>query len=322
MSDLVFNPMISLSIMGPYTLIMIVIIIFNRKNVINRILIILLILIISQRPMLKNQDEITYSMDLDIIFVIDNTVSMNAADVNNVTRLNAVKRDCLAIIDKFSGANFAIITYGNIAEVRYPLTNDLGIIKDIITRLKIIDPVYATGSTLDLPYDYLKMFLESSASKEKHKRIVFFMGDGELSKEDANNTRFGKYLEIKDLINSGAVLCYGSTTGAKIKITESVNLKGITDSQGYLLDSKTMKSAISKINESNMKIIANNLDLKYYHVTEPSVISNEFANINKEAIEQNEEEKEKMNKDIYYYFSGALLVLLLLELYHYRRNEQ
>jgi len=37
---------------------------------------------------------------------------------------------------------------------------------------------------------------------------------------------------------------------------------------------------------------------------------------------QDEEDKEKMDKDIYYYFSGALVVLLLFELFHYRRNEQ
>ena len=323
MSNLIFNPMISLAIMIPYSIIMIVIIIMNRKNVINRILIILLILIISQRPMLKNQEDITFSLDLDILFVIDNTVSMNANDVNSQTRLDAVKKDCLSIMEKFSGANFAVITYGNIAEVRYPFTNDMGIIKDIINRIKVIDPVYATGSVLDLPYDYMKMFLESSNSKDKHQRIVFFMGDGELTQEDANNTKLSKYTTLQELIDSGAVLGYGTSEGAKVKIEESVGLNYVTDSNGYLLDSSTNPPsiAISKINESNLKALADNLKLNYYHMTDFSVLDGKLNDIKGEALEA-EENKEKLNKDIYYYFSGVLVVLLIFELYYYRRNEQ
>ena len=323
MSNLIFNPMISLAIMIPYSLIMIVIIILNKKNIINRIIIILLILVISQRPMLKNQEDITFNLDLDVLFVIDNTVSMKADDVNNQTRLDAAKKDCLSIMEKYSGANFAVITFGNIAEVRYPFTSDMGIIKDVINRIKVIDPAYATGSVLELPYDFMKMFLESSKSKDKHQRIVFFIGDGELTQEDANNAKIAKYANLQELIDSGAVLGYGTVEGAKVKIEESVALKYVADSNGYLLDSTTNPPsiAISKINENTLKALATNLDLDYYHMTDISVLNDKLDNIKGEALD-NEEEKEKLNKDIYYYFSGALVVLLLFELYYYRRNEQ
>jgi len=322
MSNLIFNPMISLSIMIPYSIIMIVIIILNKKNIINRIIIILLILVISQRPMLKNQEDITFSLDLDVLFVIDNTVSMKADDVNKQTRLEAVKKDCISIMEKYAGANFAVITFGNIAEVRYPFTSDMGIIKDVINRIKVIDPAYATGSVLELPYDFMKMFLESSKSKDNHQRIVFFMGDGEITQED-DKTKLAKYADLQELIDSGAVLGYGTSEGTKIKIEESVALKHVTDSNGYLLDSTTNPPsiAISKINENTLKALATNLDLDYYHMSDFSILSDKLDNIKGEALE-NEEEKEKINKDIYYYFSGALVVLLLFELYYYRRNEQ
>lgn len=323
MNNLVFNPIVSLVVMIPYSILMIIIIIINGKNIINRVLIVLLILLLSQRPMLKNQEDITFNLDLDILFVIDNTVSMNAIDVNNQTRLEAVKNDCLNIMNRFSGANFAIITYGNIGEVRYPFTDDMGIIRDVIKRLKIIDPAFADGSVLDLPYDFMKMLLESSSTKDKHKRIVFFMGDGELTEEDAGNTRIDKYTNIQQMINSGAVLGYGTTQGGKVKIDESVSLKAVTDGKGFLIDSSTNPptTAISRINENNLKVLASKLGLNYYHMTDFSVLNEKLDDIKTEAL-QDEESKQRLNKDIYYYFSGILVLLLLFELFYYRRNEQ
>ncbi len=320
-NDIVFKPIISLGIALPYVIILAIIVVINRKHIINRILILLLVLIISQRPMLKNKDEITYNLNFDVLFVIDNTVSMNAEDVNGKLRLEAVKKDCKQIISEFSGANFAVITYANIAQVKYPFTTELATIEDIIDRMKIIDPNYATGSSLDLAYDYMKMLLESSSEKEKHKRIVFFIGDGELTKND-NSSDLSKYQDLKDLINGGAVLGYGSTEGAKVKIYDSIILDSIVDSNGYLIDGNTKQPSISKINENNLKTIANNLGIEYYHMVDSSILKPKIEEIKQDVTEEENEDEEKMDKDIYYYFSGALLVLLLIELFHYRRDEQ
>ena len=320
-NTIVFKPIISLGIVLPYIIILMVIVILNRKHIINRALILLLVLIISQRPMLKDKDEITYNLNFDILFVIDNTVSMNAEDANGRLRLDAVKRDCKQIIKEFAGSNFAIITYANIAQVKYPYTTELATIEDIIDRMKVIDPNYATGSSLDLPYDYMQILLESSSKKEKHKRIVFFIGDGELTKND-NSSDLTKYQKIKDLINGGAVLGYGTAEGAKVKIYDSIVLNKVVDSNGYLLDGKTMQPAISKMNENNLKKIANNLGVNYYHMVDSSKLKTQIEAIKQEVEEEENDDEEKLDKDIYYYFSGALLILLLIELFHYRIDEQ
>lgn len=322
MNDVVFLPMISMSTMIILAVIMLFIVIINRKHLINRILIIAVLVIISQRPMLRDKDEIVFNMDLDVMFVIDNTVSMNAVDVDSGTRLDAVKSDCKKIMESFTGANFAIITYANIAQVKYPFTNDFAVISDIIDNLKIVDPNYATGSSLNLPYNYMKMLLESSSSKDKHKRIVFFMGDGELTKKEASNTDFSTYSDLADLINGGAVLGYGTIEGSKVIITESTALRILVDSEGYLKDGKTNQPAISKFNEDNLRNLASNLNLNYFHMTNYSVLASQISEIKDKAVKQEDDEKQKMDKDIYYYFTGALIVLLLLELYYCRRNEQ
>ena len=320
-SDLIFKPIIPFHTAILYGIILILIVLFNKRNVILRILIVLLMIIISQRPMLKNRDDKVYNMDLDVIFVIDNTVSMNAIDVNGRSRLDALKSDCKHIIDRFLGANFAIITYANNAQIKYPFTSDVAIIEDIIDRMKIIDPNYAKGSALDLPYDYMKMLLESSRSKDKHRTLVFFMGDGELTVAEAFNTDVSKYQNLKDMIDAGGVLGYGTPEGGNIKVTDSIVKNNLVNNEGFLLNAKDGSIAVSRINEHNLNVLASNLGLDYYHMTDFSVLAEKINKIKDEANE-NDEGKEKLDKDIYYYFSGALLILLLIELFYCRRNEQ
>ena len=323
MSEIIFKPLVSLPIMIIFSVVMLLIVLFNKQHIINRFLIIIVVFIISQRPMLRDKEQAVFNLDIDVVFIVDNTVSMNAVDVNGGTRLDAVKNDCKNIMNTFAGANFAVITYGNIAQVKYPFTNEYGTIVDVIDNMKIIDPNYATGSSLDLPHDYLKMLLESSENKEKHKRVVFFIGDGELTSNESSNTNFNVYNDLNGMIDSGAVLGYGTSEGGKVIVKESLFINRIVDSNGYLIDAKTGGPIISKFNEDNLKKIANSLKLNYYHMTNYSVIADKINEIKDKANEQEEDDNdEKFDMDIYYYFSGTLLVLLLVELYYCRRNEQ
>lgn len=321
MKDIVYRPIYPLRTMIIIAIVLTVIVLLNRKHIINRLLIIALLVIISQRPMIKNQEEATYNLNIDVLFVIDNTVSMNAVDVNNDTRLNAVKKDCNKIMNLLSGANFAVVSYGNVALIKHPFTSDTADIKDILDQMKIIDPLYAKGSTLDMPHDSMKILLDSSNKKEDHFRVVFFMGDGELIGKEVKDTNLSSYNDIKELINGGAVLGYGTTKGGQVKITESVALSKMTDSNGYLVDGTTGGLSVSKINEENLKKLASTLSVDYHHMPDDSILPQLIDNIKEESI-MTDDDKANLDKDTYYYFSGGLIVLLLLELFHYRRDER
>ena len=323
MKDLIFKPIISLPIMITFTIVMLVIVIINRKHFINRMIILVLLLIISQRPMLKNKAGLTYKLDIDVLFVIDNTASMNAIDVNNDTRLKAVINDCKHVIDKLEGASYAVVTFGNFSQVRMPFTNDAGDIQEIISGIKITDPTYAVGSSLDLPYEDIKTLLTSSKDKEEHHTVLLFISDGELTTEEKNAMNLGKYKDLVDLIDSGAVLGYGDANGGKIRITESLAKKSLVDSEGYLLDKtkSPYQAAISKIDENNLKDLASNLSVDYIHMDKTSKINSLLDEIIKSAT-KDKDDTEYSNKDLYYYFSMTLLIFLFIELLYYRRNEQ
>lgn len=322
LKDIVYKPMFPLRTMIIIAVVLGIIVLLNRKHIINRILIIILLVIISQRPMLKNQNEITFALNIDVLFVVDNTVSMNAVDANG-TRLNKVKSDCKRIVELLPGANYALITYANLSLVKYPFTSDMATINSVIDQMKIIDPYYAKGSTLDMPYDNIKLLLNSSSKKDKHQQILIFMGDGELIGQEKQNTNIDKFKDLKDIIDGGMVIGYGTTEGSKVKITESVVLDKITDKEGYLIDGSNNNKnlSISKLNEDNLKALASNLSLDYYHMPDDNSLSKKVQNIKDNSI-SNEEGEEEIDKDIYYYFSFALIILLLLELFHYRRDER
>ena len=325
---LIFKPIVPIIPMIILTAILLMVVVINKKNIINRIFILLLLLIISQRPMLKNQVDVAYVLNLDVIFVVDTTVSMNTVDINNGTRLDEVKKVSKNIMEELPGSKFAIITYNNDAYIKYPFTNDYAVIEDVIDSLKIVDPNFAMGSSLSLPSTYLKMLLESSEKRselhdEKRKKIVFFMGDGELNNVEKMKTNLNEYKDINNLIDNGGVLGFGTVEGGKIKITESIKMKDLVDSAGYLLDSSVKPPilAISKINEQNLKELATVLEIDYINGTSTNRIKEKIDEIKNDIDEEEDGDDAKNDKDLYYYFSFVSLILMSYELFYNRRNE-
>ena len=333
MSELTFKPIMPLA--NILLAIMLVIVLINGKHIVNRILIIILLFIINQRPMLKNKIDVTYALNLNVAFVIDTTVSMNAVDVDNGTRLDVAKNICKEIMEYFPGAQYEIITYDNEALMKYPFTSDNAAVASMINSLRIINPFYAVGSSLTMPIEFLNMSLQSEAEhskyhNEKRQNIVFIIGDGELDNEEKLNTNFDEYKELSKMIDDGAVIGIGTKKGGKILITKddvkdkktgavARKYSSIVDENGYLVvNSETKEPAISIYGEDNLKELANKLNLDFFNASENKL--NGLLNEIKEDAMHNQDDKEKKDKDIHYYFSIPLLFLLIYELYYYRRN--
>ncbi len=355
MNDLIFRPIMPVA--NIFLVIMLVIVLINRKHVINRVLIIALLFIINERPMLKNRIDITYSLDLDVAFVIDTTVSMNAIDTPSGMRLDEAKAICKKIMDALPGSQFEVITYDNAALMKYPFTNDNAAVENAIDNLRIVNPFYAKGSALTMPIEFLHMSLSSREErseyhKKKRENIVFLIGDGELDNEEKLNTDFNEYTELAKKIDNGAIIGVGTKEGGKIKLldenknpifmggdTKTRNwlaassvrggtkgllgngygqYKKIVNDEGYLYEStKTKELAISKYGEENLKELASKLNLDYFNSTE-NKLDAKLEKIKENAI-NNDDDKQKKDQDIYYYFSIPLLILVIYELYYYRR---
>ena len=292
-------------------IILLVYVIITFKNKITYIIIIILLFIINLRIMIPSNNMEIQNSNLDILFVIDNTISMNALDYNGKnTRLSGVKKDCNYIIDYFPGARYSIITFNNTSKVVTPFTYDSNINKEAIDILEPIDELYAKGSSLNTPIDYISKMLNNS--KNDHAKIIFFISDGEIT----DDSRLDSYRSIRKYISNGAVLGYGTSSGGKMK---SNNRYDQTDS--YIMDYSSYGDAISRIDEDNLKSIANDLNIDYINMNDNN-IDNKLNSIKKYSKSSFKSLDKSNYDDIYYLFVIPILILLLYDFCNIRRDNR
>ena len=285
----------------------------SRKDIIQIIMVILLFLT-NLRIMISSDNSQALANNLDVLFAIDNTISMNAEDYDGTkTRLYAVKKDCQYIIKRLNGARFSIITFNNTAKIVTPYTKDANISIEAIDIIEPLNELYAKGSSLNTPIDTIISSLKSSQKKENRIRILFFISDGEIT----DDSTLKSFKEIGKLIDDGAVLGYGTQKGGYMKSKSSYSKKS-----EYLKDStKNFENAISKIDESNLKEVAKDSNIDYIYMDKQSNINKKLEEI-KNMINNNDMESNDKSSynDIYYIFVIPLLILLVVEFNKFRRK--
>lgn len=284
----------------------------NRKNII-QIIIVIFLFLINLRIMIPSNNSQTLTNNLDVLFVIDNTISMNAEDYDGTkTRLYAVKKDCQYIIKRLNGARFSIITFNNTAKIVIPYTRDTNITSEAIDIIEPLNELYAKGSSLNTPIDTIISSLKSSQKKEQRIRILFFISDGEIT----DNSTLKSFKEIANITNNGAILGYGTEQGGYMKSKNSYS-----EQSEYLKDSsKNFEKAISKIDENNLKTIAKDINIDYIYMDKQSNINKKLEEI-KNMINNDIESNDKSTyDDTYYILVIPLLILLIVEFNKFRRS--
>lgn len=313
---MIVSPIIPIWLMIIVCAIFIVIVIKNKKNLITRISIIIILFVINLRIMFPSGEAQVVSNNLDVLFVIDNTISMVAEDYNgNTPRLTAVKNDCEYIIDKLNGARFSVITFNDDSQTVIPFIKDANIALEAIQTIQIPHSSYARGSTLNVALDDMTQMLKKSSETSGRKTIIFFISDGEITNEE----KLESFQEAKQYIDSGAVLGYGTKNGGYMKVKDRYD-----DTQKYLEDltqNYPYPRAVSKIDENNLKSIAKDMEIEFINMQRKSDIDSKLSEINSNLYEQVGEQKGKSTyTDIYFIFVIPLLLLLVYEFINYKRK--
>ncbi len=272
------------------------------------LLITILVFFLNLRLMKPTYTKDALLKNIDVLFVVDNTISMYAKDDNSKTRMNYVQKDCEYIMDYLDGGNFALIRFDNKSQILSPFTQDQRNINDALAVITYPDVYYASGSSLNVAYDDMKSLLESSNKKENRMTIIFFISDGEIT----DGSSLISFKELSKYIDGGAVLGYGSEEGGKMSVG--------TYYEYFLTDPTTGEDAISKIDKDTLSSISLDLDVPTFFMhARPSLepllkrIVNESSSYigSTNAIDYD---------DIYYYFAYPLIALLGLELYLFFRK--
>ncbi len=330
---MVIKPIIPIWIMIIICLIGIIIIIYDEQwknikkitkkyliNVIIKISILILLFIINLRPMIFKEKNISKEIDRKILFVIDTSVSMKALDYNNdEERINGVINDCCYIVDKLSDCEFSIITFGDTAQRLIPFTSDIDMVQAELKSINLEDDLYANGSSMNLAKDILEETLIEEKNRENKPITLFFISDGEITKEEEKLESFSN---IKQYIDDGAVLGYGTQAGGKMISSLYENELNNSNIYVYYFDNKyNKKIAISKIDEENLNKIASDIEIDYIHMNKSSDIDNKLNDIIKNNTKlNNKNKKTNQYKDIYYYFAVILIILLIINFIIQKRS--
>ena len=293
-------------------------------NLVIKTLIIILLFIINLRFMIPNGESIAISSDLSILFVIDKSVSMRALDYNgNKERFEGVVNDCIYIVDELSGCKFSIITFGDTAQKIIPFTTDSDMVQAELKAITLEDDYYAKGTSMNLVKDTLEKTLKSEREKrgDAFKFVVFFITDGEITKEDE---KLDSFASIRQYISNGAVMGYGTTEGGKMV---SSTFADSPNSDYYYIyyydDTYHMVTAISKIDENNLRQLSSDLGIDYIKMSKTSNIDSKLSEIKREmSNSQTTEEKVDSYQDLYYYFCVPLVILFIVDFIIKKRRMQ
>lgn len=286
----------------------------QRWGWLRRVVLILVLLVMVLRPATPGGSRSAGNALLDVYFVVDTTVSATAEDYdNNRPRIEGMRHDVKQIAKQLAGARFSIIGFDDQAIQHLPLTHDTTTLAGAIDTLPTQEPLYAGGSSIDAGLEKLTNELRRVANKTPNRgRVVFYMGDGEQTTDKSPQS----FSELKPLIKGGAVLGYGTTSGGKM--ADEARRRWDHNKQAYLED-RSVKSlpypdAISKLDETNLRAIANQAGISYIHRTKPDDAKTITGTIDIGEIIKSSDETTAYD-DWYWILAPVAVALLSIELW-------
>lgn len=312
MDKYTINPIIPIWIMA---IICVVLLCFKRRGVmpyIRQIIMVVLLFAINIRPMYLDKNTLVQRQKLDayVIFCVDDTISMLAEDYDgNKPRLDGVKTDMNHIIDRLEGAQFAVITFNNDAQVMTPFTADTHFVRTVIDAIYPLPSVRANGTNISVCDDTLEEMIEEASTIGEGNIYVFFISDG----ENTDNNRLRSFDDMAESISGGAVMGYGTENGGVMHY-EDLESGEITD----IMDGSRL--AVSRIDEDNLEQIASDLGITYVRMDQTSSLNSTLNPIRNEMNEEPEEELKDSYADMYYWFVLPLAVLIGYEFISIKRR--
>ncbi|MGV8884074.1 MAG: VWA domain-containing protein [Microbacteriaceae bacterium] len=237
-----------------------------------RLVLVVLLLIIAARPVIPATHQgPSASGGLEVYFVVDTTSSVSAQDWGEAEpRLAGIRQDISTIVDELGGAQYALITFDVDAVQRVPLTTDASAILNAAEVLTPEVSYYSRGSSISEAVGLLTTILDEAAQESPdQERVVFYLGDGEQTVSAPPES----FEPLSSLVSGGAVLGYGTAAGGRM-----LQFDGFGDEQSeiaYILDYSVSPpvEAISRIDETALTTIADQLGVNYYKRTASEPVS-------------------------------------------------
>lgn len=279
----------------------------RRLAWLRRALAVVLLALVAARPGSAPRQAAGLGSDLDVYFVIDRTASMVAEDHDGSRpRFDGVRADVVAIARALPGARFSLVGFDNDVQTMLPLVSDVTALVNAVDVMRPEVTAYSSGSSPRLPVAYLQETMTTSTEDEPdRRRIVFLVTDGEATVAAPDAPTFDA---VADVIDGGAVLGYGSTTGGRMRGWDGVE----RTAQPFIIDPETGEEAVSRIDERELEAMADELDVPYVHREGPGGIRAALTAVDASGRQATGAEL-PVRDDRGWVFALALLTLVLWE---------
>jgi Ca-activated chloride channel family protein len=192
---------------------------------------------------------------LEVLFVVDETLSMSALDYAGVrSRLEGVREDLTEIAKALPDAHIGLIGFGHDAKVDLAFTDSRAAVQRAIQKVTREPMLAGTGTVMDRPLDLMQTVLAQAKKQHPDRRlVVVFLSDGENTKAGAHQRSFAP---LAKYVDDGAVLGYGTSAGGRMPT-------GGEPPWTFVRDHTTGGDALSHVDEANLKKIARQLGVEY-----------------------------------------------------------
>ena len=248
--------------------------------------------------------------NLNVLFVVDNTISMLANDMEDgKLRADKLKEDCSQIIEELDGAKFSVISFNNSATVLAPFSYNADHADSVIASLYPVEELYARGSSLNTPKEAMLDTLKSVGDDQK--TAIFYISDGEIT----NDEELQSFKDLSQYVDGGAVLGYGTKEGGTMRIYNKWQ-----EAYEEIMDETEWPyvQAVSRIDEKNLKKLAADLGIEYRNMSGSSDLSDVISNLKSKIVIDDvtavpdENGTEYINPPKYYGYYVLIPVTLLI----------
>lgn len=295
-------------IIGPLAIACLVLTVLRRGQRVawlRRLAMVLLLGVVAARPATPIAGEQTQRMNANVFFVVDRTGSMNAEDYDgDKPRLDGVKSDMRQVMDMTKGSRYSIIGFDSTAASQLPLTTDAGAAEAWIDTLSTESTAYSRGSNVDRPLNILvRSIAEAKEEDPDSSVLVYFLSDG----ENTDGKDSGSFAPAAQNIDGGAVLGCGTAQGGRMKTV------GGSEDGTYIRSGGS--DALSKIDEEQLRTIAEQLGIPYLHRTAPDEsLESSMEGITLRAVPAVRTGQAPTFQDWYWVAAIPLAVLMIWEL--------
>ncbi|NLF06162.1 MAG: VWA domain-containing protein [Actinomycetales bacterium] len=259
---------------------------------------------------------------VQMFFVVDRTGSMAAKDWGpgpelspasgaeptvSRRRLDGARLDIVSLTGDIPGASYSVIGFAGEAGTQLPLTGDRTAVRAWAETVTQEVTGSSTGTLTDRPLAILQRVLEDAAKREpKSVRLVFFLSDGEQTAEGEP----ASFAPLAGLIDGGAVLGYGTEAGGQMRSYDG----SYQPDAAWIPDpANGGEPAVSRIDEANLRAIADQLGVRYVHRAGPGPTADLVAGIDPEAIAGDGRGDIRSTRDLVWPWALGAGVLLLWE---------